>query len=49
MSASKHTIIVLAHEPGHGWIEYLCTAHSDVAMTAADAALEEGFDAIEIR
>jgi hypothetical protein len=49
MDTSKHTITVLAHEPGRGWITYATARSGMVAERAEAEALAEGFDATTIR
>jgi hypothetical protein len=49
VNTSKHTIIVLAHEPGRGWITYAAVRSMDVAERAEADALAEGFDVTTIR
>jgi hypothetical protein len=44
MSASNHTITVLAHEPERGWLIYATVPNMKVGEQAETDALAEGFD-----
>jgi hypothetical protein len=48
MSTDKHTIVVLAHEPGHGWITFAVVHDLDTAQRAEIDALTLGFDEVRV-